>query len=170
MPLGMGMNWGGQLPPGGLRIQDTSTKQKVEGNTSVSDEGLEMIADYCRKTMATVGGDGHTEYVLYRRAKDEYEVHSYVYYEYMEEEAHKAYQASKEVANLVMQYVDDNKLIDYQNRKGMPICGGMEVIKFIKEGKVYRITSENLNPDEYGIIVGLRNILLACMTQENELN
>lgn len=169
VPSGIGFDIGEARQSVGLKIQDVSEKQKVEGNTSVSDEGLELVAEYCRKTVATVGGDGQTEYVLYKRADNEYEVHLYMFYEYMEKEAHKAYRASKEAYNLVMEYIDKNKLVEYQDREGLPICGGMEIIKFIKDGKVYRITNSNLMPDEYDIMYGLRDIIYMYVNSENEL-
>ncbi len=103
-----------------------------------------MLIDTCRKTLATVGGDGYKEYVLYKRDEQTYELHYYSKYEYMEQEEHLAYCSDKTIADEAFRKIEELKLADYENQFGEPMTGGMRIVKFRKGEKLVRITSDNL--------------------------
>ena len=105
--------------------------QALNGKKAVSDAGLTMLVDVCKKTTGTVGGDGYSESVLYRNEKTgEYQVHTYSKYENMLSEAHASYICPAETAEKILAYIKTNSLASLKNVKGHPLCGGDYIIKF----------------------------------------
>lgn len=146
-----------------------SEREDMRANTTVSDEGLTMLAEYCEKTEGTVGGNGYTEIVLYKRGENEYEVHSYSKYEDMDEEAHYAYKSSEEVADKVIEFTKQAKLSDYENSHDYGMVGKTIVVKFLEGEKMYRITSYNVDEDKLNLLYEVGKIIGESIKEENEI-
>ena len=116
------------------------------------DSNLTMLADYCDKTVATMGGDGYTEFVLYHNEEtDEYELHYYYNYGGAPE-IHRSYESSKDFADKILKLIDDKNIISWDENEGAGLCGRMYVVKFKKGSTTYRITSDNM-PSPYDIAI-----------------
>lgn len=153
---------------GGKIVDFQAPKQE---NTSVSDKGLEFLINTCRKTMATVGGDGYSEYVLYKRDKDIYELHYYSKYEYMESEVHLAYKSNRSIVEEAFKHIEELQVEKYQNQTGIGMEGGQRILKYKKEGqeKMIRITSDNLPMDKQNILSEIERIITRTAKEEYKL-
>lgn len=147
---------------------DVNSEQRP--NTSVSDVGLEMLIDTCKKTMATVGGDGYSEYVLYKRDEKTYELHYYSKYEYMKSEVHYAYKSNKAIVEEAFKRIEALKLESFQNSRGDSMAGGMRIVKFKKGDKMIRITTDQLPTAKQGYIVEIEGIITKTANEANRLN
>ena len=124
---------------------------------AADDSGLTMLVDYCSKTLATVGGDGYDEVVLYRNDQTgELQIHTYSKYVYMPKEKHRSFKAKDGAAEAVFALIEELKLADYKDRRGFGLCGGMYVCKFLKDGEIIRITTDNLDGNP-GILISVGN-------------
>ena len=141
--------------------------QALNGKKAVSDAGLTMLVDVCKKTTGTVGGDGYSESVLYRNEKTgEYQVHTYSKYENMLSEAHASYTCPAGTAEKILAYIKTNSLASLKNVKGHPLCGGDYIIKFLSSGELIRLDSGNLTGrmDAY---TDISRMLNTCINEGN---
>lgn len=137
-------------------------------NTSVSDAGLKMLVNCCHKTVATVGGDGYSEIVLYERSKDEYELHFYSKYEYDTSEIHYAYKADKKIVDEVYSYLREANLEQHAG-KGGGIFGGEFIVKYLLDGTIHRLTLGNYDYDHRDMLYKVEQIINTCQKEENIL-
>lgn len=137
---------GGALPPINIMTPGKHPARKaVQPGFVPSDQGLKLLADVCRKTVATVGGDGYSELVLYvDEATDTYTVHEYIDYVCMEYPVHNAYRVDKAFADRVMDTVRAQKLASFVDVQGFPLGGGDLVCRFLWEGKLQRVSLANM--------------------------
>lgn len=135
---------------------------------ALSDEGLTMLVNTCKKTIATVGGDGYSEIVLYLdEATGKYWLHTYSKYVYMPEEAHASYIAAPELAETVLAYIEEHKLASWKdNRFGPPMCGGDYVIRFKHGEQIIRLDSGTMM-DGLRAYSDISDMLYAGATEEN---
>lgn len=136
-----------------------------------SDEGLQLLVDYCRKTLATVGGDGYDETVLYKNEKENsYSIHTYSKYVYMKKIAHRAFSVSPAEAEDIINTVNALELEKYlESSGGLPLCGGEYVCKFLKNDKLIRVTSSDVpqnGPYTFGPVI---EALSSRINPENEI-
>lgn len=134
-----------------------------------SDEGLTILVDACRKTLATVGGDGYTEEVLYLDEKTgQYSVHQYIDYQYMARPTHRGYRVTKDFADGVLRTVEEQKLAGFVGAQGLPMCGGDMVVKFWADGKFVRVSMANLMGDP-SPLYAVQNALCKALKEENKI-
>lgn len=171
MPLGNEPSWFLKLESlSGIVPQPEPTpKNESKPNTSADDKGLVVLLDVCHHTVATVGGDGYTETVLYRRDPDTYEIHTYRKYEYMPQEEHYAYRTTKEVWDEVQKYLKKEDVAKFENKNGVPVCGGEDVIKFPVKDRYVRLTSSNFDMKHTYIYGNLCAMLNKAIKSENEI-
>lgn len=149
------------------KIEDFLPK-KIE-NTSVSDEGLMMLISSCKKTVATVGGDGYEEYVLYKRDEKTYELHYYSKYEPMKEEVHLAYRSDPSIAKEAFARIEELDLDSYENFPGEPMCGGIRILKYKKGTRYISLTTENFPYEKQSLIYEIGSIISKTADEEHRL-
>ena len=142
---------------GGKKISEPIFEAELESK---------MLVDYCRKTIATAIGDGHEEIVLgYLEEEDSYILDVYVKIVGSKKESHKMYRTTKQAYIDACKYIEDNKLLSYENTKGAAICGGDYVLKFIKaDGSYCRLSTSN--DISIGLIIGMGNLLSSYVNKE----
>ena len=146
----------------GTKLIDLSHPEDIPEPESdaLDDAGLTLVADFCKHTMATVGGDGYDETVLYKDEEDgSYQIHTYAKYQYMKKEAHHSYAAKDGAEEAVLALIDELKLEEYEGKTGIGLCGGMYVCKFQKDGIMHRVTTDNLGTDGAGIIMKVGSLI-----------
>lgn len=132
------------------------------------DTGLTLLVDYCRKTLATVGGDGYDEIVLYKNeATGLCSLHTYSKYVYMDKEAHHSYPAKEGVEEAAFQLIKDLKLEEYKGKSGIGLCGGEYVVKFKSEDELIRISTSNMGLDGASVLCSVGNLLHAYIVQKD---
>lgn len=121
-----------------------------------------MLVDYYRATVATVGGDGYSETVLYRNSDGSCEVHYYSKYEGDAEEAHTAYAVDPGVLEEVFKIIRENKIASWNDKKyAAGLDGARYVLKFRdSKGEYIRVSSDNMPEDG----VSVMNAVNACMS------
>ena len=157
-------------PPGSLpvvTILGPGEAPKQPQGKALSDEGLTLLVDACKKTLATLAGDGHNEIVLYvDEATGKYWLHTYVKDVCSQQEIHASYIASPELAQKVFAYIEEHDLASWNDRKGFPMCGGDIVLRF-KHGEEYiRLDSSKLA--DMQAYADIRNMLYAEATEANK--
>ncbi len=114
----------------------------------VSDSGLKMLVDCCRKVLATAVGDGHDETVLYLdEEKGQYQIHTYSKTP-GQPEYHRAYMTDEKAYLSVMDKIRENELAKLAGGRPNGLCGGEYVVKYVIEDKVTRVTTSEI-PDKY---------------------
>lgn len=108
-----------------------------------------MLVDYCVKTVATVGGDGYRETVLYQHRDGSCEIHYYRMYDADSEEAHSAYSADGPVIAKVYAIINREHIADWNDRKYSRGPHGIQyVLKFRgSDGEYVRVTSDSIPKD-----------------------
>lgn len=138
---------------------------------ALSDEGLYMLANACKKTVATVGGDGYSEIVLYKdESTGKYWIHTYSKYVYMKEEAHASYAAAPELAEKVLDYIEKEVIPSWEESRNLrPIvpsmCGGDFIIRFRYNGEIIRLATGSM-PNVTRYYSELGNLLYSGATEE----
>ena len=130
------------------------------------DEGFNLIVDSYNATVATVGGDYYEEYCLYQK-DDIYEIHHFVKH-YNRPEFHEAFKTNEECKKELYELIENKKLIDYVNSSYPAMTGGVLVIKFKKDDKMIRISSDNLPYQNHDVFYELRSILLKYVNKDNK--
>lgn len=144
----------------GMIMTPSDPDESSDGPEPVDDTGLTILGDYCKKTMATVGGDGYDEIVLYKDEKDgSLQIHTYMKYDYMQKEIHHSFKAKSGVYEALLRLADKLHLDEYEGKKGVSLCGGMYVCKYRKDGVLHRVTTDNLGTDGTSIIIQVGNLL-----------
>ncbi|MCR4554346.1 MAG: hypothetical protein K5752_05445 [Succinivibrionaceae bacterium] len=133
------------------------------------DRGLTLIADCCRKVVATPYGDSHDEVVLYLDEKTgEYQIHTYRL-EYRPPEIHHGYRSDRRAFDEIMKRIRETDLASYRDRHyGFP-TGGDYVCRFVLDGSPYRIALENLPSDRHSNLFELGNLLRSFIDAEQEI-
>ncbi|MCQ2512511.1 MAG: hypothetical protein MJ092_03895 [Lachnospiraceae bacterium] len=138
-----------------------------EESQAVDDSGLTLLGEFCKKTMATIGGDGYDEIVLYENEADNsFQIHTYSKYEYMKKEIHHSFQAKNGAYDALLQLVEKLRLEEYEGKSGIGLCGGMYICKYKKEGVLHVVTTDNLGTDGSAIIVQVENLLRSFQGDE----
>ncbi|MBP5224263.1 MAG: zinc-ribbon domain-containing protein [Lachnospiraceae bacterium] len=135
------------------------------------DKGLTLIVDCCRKVLATAVGDGHDEIVLYLDEKTgEYQLHRYDLPAGARKERHRGFAAGKEVFDAVTALLEETDLAQYEGRREAVITGGEYVVKFLKDGRIVRITTSNVPYEKYSLLYQVGALLSRYVDPEKELH
>lgn len=121
----------GFAPFGGMSPQKIPTQM---GKLSPVDETLTMLAEYCIKTVATVGGDGYTEWVLNRRADGNLQLDYYRNYMGYEEEVHQSCPAPADTWDKILTIKEKYNLQNPPAERNIGMCGGERLVK-IRDGE-----------------------------------
>lgn len=130
---------------------------------AMSDEGLTLLVNTCRKAVATVGGDGYSEIVLYLdESTGEYWLHTYSKYVYMNEEVHASYKARR---NLLKELWNISKSTIWRHGKTITVFRCAEKITS---------SASSMATSGYGLIPGIWIIrrhmrrLIPCCTPRSQ--
>ena len=104
-----------------------------------------MLFDYIEKTMATVGGDGYTEYVLYERDNGYGTILVKYTKEDGDEEHAQACLVPDETWDQCMNIVRSCKMEEWD--KGHGLKGKYYAVRFAKDGKTVRVSSDEMPED-----------------------
>lgn len=153
-----------------LLAQAKKEEQHPETEAS-SDEGLYMLVSCCRKRVATVGGDGYTEYVLYlNRKTDEYTVHFYAKYQPSVKEKHRAYKADESLKNQIYDILEKENMASLRDVKGFGLMGGDAILKWMNGDAVICLDSSNLYGKGMEVYARIEELILSFVKEENALN
>lgn len=133
----------------------------LRNDFSDSDGDKVMLIDYCKKTVATVGGDGYRETVLYQNRDGTCEVHYYSKFVYDEVESHSGYTVDSKVIEDAYAIINRHAIVTWNDRKfGSGPDGAVYILKFRgNNGEYTRVTSNNC--PENGISV--MSDVVACL-------
>ena len=130
---------------------------------------LKLLVDCCRKVLATAVGDGHDEIVLYlNEDTGNYEIHTY-FQQPGCPETHNAFLSDKDVYDKVMAKIKETRIAKYENKKGMPLCGGDYVCRFLSGDKMIRISLENLPEKKHSQLSSIGSLLGSCIDKEKKI-
>ena len=129
------------------------------GKLAKIDDDLQMLGEYCTKTVATVGGDGYTEWVLYRNPQGELQLHYFRNYMGYENEIHNSCIAPTDTYEKMLAIKDECHLTveSGKNSHGMP--GGYEYIKICIDNEVIRLNTGNLTDEELSAFKQVKQLL-----------
>lgn len=141
-------------------IQQPIQNLTSEDSKPFDDSGLTLLGDFCKKSMATVGGDGYDEIVLYRSEADgSYQIHTFMKYEYMPKEIHHSYKAKDGAYEALLELVDELQLDEYEGKTGVGLCGGMYICKYSKNGTIHRVTTDNMGMNGPALLARVNKLL-----------
>lgn len=144
----------------GIGIHLSDQNEAPEEPQPADDSGLTLLGDFCKKTVATIGGDGYDEIVLYKNEEDgSFQIHTYSKYAYMQKELHRSFKAKDGAYEALLELVKKLHLDEYEGKIGVGLCGGMYVCKYKKDGVLHRVTTDNLGVDGTSIIMQVGNLL-----------
>lgn len=147
--------------------QASDQAEAPEGPLPADDAGLTLLGDYCRSTLATVGGDGYDETVLYQNEADgSFQIHTYSKYVYMPKESHRSFRAKEGAYEALLELVEKLHLEDYEGKMGAGLCGGRYVCKFRRDGEVHRVTTDNCGLDGVSLIMQVGKLLGSFVGEE----
>ncbi|MBR6916838.1 MAG: hypothetical protein IKN38_01515 [Clostridia bacterium] len=108
-----------------------------------------MMVDYCRKTVATVGGDGYTETVLYYVDRYEAKLETYEKYEPDEEETVVTYRVPYEAIERCYDVIAQENLRGWDEIEDkIGLCGAETVCKFREDdGSYVRVSTDDMPQD-----------------------
>ena len=112
----------------------------------INNKACEMVFDYYEATVATVGGDGHDEFVLYRRPNGSMILAKYSQWGDAEESC-RACLVSDSALYDCLKIVDDNKMRKWNEMDGVGITGAAYVVKFREADRTVRVSSDNMPED-----------------------
>lgn len=131
------------------------------------DSDLTLLGNFCKRSVATVGGDGYDEIVLYEDKTDgSYQIHTFSKYEYMPNEVHHAYKAKDGAYNAMLELVGKLQLDEYEGKSGAGLCGGMYICKYMKDGVIHRVTTDNIGIEGPALIVQVGKLLGSYIGEE----
>lgn len=148
-------------------IKESERDELPGENLPVDDSGLTLLGDFCKKTVATVGGDGYDETVLYENEADgSFQIHTYSKYVYMTKESHHSFKAKDGAYAALLELAEKLRLDEYEGKRGFGLCGGMYICKYKKDGVLHRVTTDNFECDGASIIMQVGNLLQGYMGEE----
>ena len=146
-------------PTGGVTVVPGANGSPLHlGTRTPDDPTLTMLAEYCRKTVATVGGDGYTEWVLHRRADGGLQIDYYRNYVGYEKEIHTVKEVTDDVWDNILKVKKKYRLTDPPSERSMGMCGGEVIVKICDGDEVIRLVRGGLNEKEneaFGLIAGI---------------
>ncbi|HBL40424.1 MAG TPA: hypothetical protein DDY98_02190 [Ruminococcaceae bacterium] len=130
------------------------------GKLAPVDMTLTMLAEYCTKTVATVGGDGYTEWVLNQCSDGSLQVDYYRNYVGYEEEIHSTFPAAQDTWEKIIAIKERYNLKTPSAERNFGMCGGYEIVK-IRDGDVaIRLTTGMLTQEERQAFLQIKALLI----------
>lgn len=129
------------------------------GKMSPVDDTLTMLAEYCTKTVATVGGDGYTEWVLNRRADGGLQLDYYRNYMGYTDEIHHIHPAPADTWDKIVAIKEKYLLQAPSPKLIQGMCGGYSVVKIRDGDTCIRLTSGSLTDEEREAFFLIQSIL-----------
>lgn len=149
------------------KIEKMDAEKKASPTSAIDDKNLTMMVDYFWKVVGTVGGDKHTESVLYKDdATGVYTIHTYSQTEGSDEK-HRAFRTTEQQALAIIKEVENANLEQYKREMhGCPITGGYYVLKYKNGNKMERITNENVPCEKIDIFNTINHMMQTSMGEE----
>lgn len=132
---------------------------KVMGKRAPEDKSLTMLAEYCIKTVATVGGDGYTEWVLNRKVDGTLQLDYYKNYVGYTEEIHEIFPAPLDTFDRILKIKEQYSLKNPEQGSNFTMCGGYSLVKICGGDSVIRLTNANLSDKERTAFSEIQKIL-----------
>jgi len=124
----------------------------------IKNGACEMIFDYYEATVGTVGGDGHDEYVLYRRQDGSMLMAKYSQWGGQTESC-RACLVSDTALYDCLKIVDENKMRKWNEKDGVGITGAAYVVKFREAERMVRVSSDNMPEDGQRVFGEIEQVL-----------
>ena len=125
-----------------------------------------MLIDYCRSTVATVGGDGCSEVVLWLYPDGSTQVHFYELYEdYEGEEKHTQYTVDSSVTGAAYALIEEYDFAGWAKRQDLlpGLDGARVVLKYrTQDGTYVRVTSDAAPEDGLSQMYDVCRCLTDC--------
>lgn len=142
-------------------------------STTVSDEGLTLIASACTKSGPFVNGlMNSSETVLYKRTEEEYEIHTYTC-AMSSEEHHLAYSLPKEAALECIRRIEALEIEHYEkafSKTAGAMLGTYKSFKYRKkDGTIHKLSAENKMPEGRDLISEGRGILASYIDSNRSI-
>lgn len=153
------------LVMGGTFLTACSGGNTIDGPGLINgfEDGEEqvMLIDYYSAVVATVGGDGYDETVLYQNKDGSCEIHYFSKYESDEEESHRVYRADPEVIEAAYDIINKNDMASWNEKYDGPgLDGGYYSLKFRNnEGEYVKVSSDSMPEDG----INLMGEVAVCM-------
>ena len=116
-----------------------------------------MVFDYYEATVATVGGDESTEYVLYEYDEFRLLLVCYEKSEGSEETRHYSF-VSSSVLDDCMKLVEKYKMAKWEN--GCDLNGKRYVVRFLNDGEMVRASSDDMPEDGLEAFSAVKQVLV----------
>ena len=130
---------------------------------------LKLLVDCCRKILATAAGDGHDETVLFlNEDTGNYEIHKFNMQPGCPE-THHAFLSERSVYDKVMEKIKETRIASYEDKKGVNICGGDYVIKFLSDDRIIRISLNNLPLKKQDLLYSIGSLLGSSIDPEKKI-
>ena len=130
---------------------------------------MQLLVDCCRKVLATAAGDGHDETVLYlNEDTGNYEIHKYVQQPGCPE-THLAFLSDKTVYDKLMEKIKETRIASYEDEKGVNICGGDYVVKFLSGDRIIRIALDNLPLKKQDLLYSIGSLLGSSIEPDKKI-
>ena len=151
-----------------FKFRGTVDGPKLIHGFSEADGQQVMLIDFCKKTVATVGGDGYSETVLYQNRDGSCEVHYYSKYEGDTKESHSAYSVDKAVIAEAYEIINQNKIAAWNEKYNGPgMDGAIYVLKFrTNSGDYIRATSDNMPDDGIAILYSVNDCMNSFVKED----
>lgn len=137
---------------------------------SANESPLVLIADCYRATVATVGGDGYSEIVLYHNKNtDSYELHTYSKEGEDVSEIQHIYEVDAAFAEEVQSLIQELNFDQCIDAEKIGMTGAYYVIKYNEDDSIVRITSDELNREGMGAYRQVSDLLYSKVSDENKI-
>ena len=114
--------------------------------SQIKNGACEMVFDYYEATVGTVGGDGHDEFVLYRKPNGVMLMAKYSQWGDAAESCRVCLMTDTALYDC-LEIVDKNKMRKWNGQDGLGITGAMYVVKFREADRTVRVSSDNMPED-----------------------
>lgn len=140
-----------------------------EPPVKIQEVRLKLLVDCCRKILATAAGDGHDETVLFlNEDTGNYEIHTFNMQPGCPE-THHAFLSERSVYDKVMEKIKETRIASYEDKKGVNICGGDYVIKFLSDDRIIRISLNNLPLEKHNLLYSIGLLLGSSIDPEKKI-
>ena len=124
----------------------------------INNKACEMVFDYFEATVATVGGDGYDEFVLYRRPNGTMLMAKYSKWG-NEKESCRACMVTDSALYDCLEIVDAGKMRKWNGMDGIGITGAEYVVRFCEADRLVRVTSGNMPEDGQSVFGRIEQVL-----------
>ena len=150
----------------------TPSKAVVQDAGNAGEREQNMLIDFCKKKVATVGGNGYSETVLYQNADGSCEVHYYSRYDGDTEETHSAYPVDRSVIEEAYGIINKNGIAGWNDKRyGPGPDGTVYILKFRADnGEYIRVTSDNMPENGIEIVCSVNECLSSHVKEGSGLD